>query len=74
MLTWLTIGIAAQLAWMIMSFGILKLVTFKDVLEMDVIGWLAMILFIGINIIVWPVAVAINIVVLYEISKIESQE
>ena len=74
MLTWLMMGIAAQVAWMIMSFGILKLVTFKDVLEMDVIGWLAMILFIGINIIVWPVAVAINIVVLYEISKIESQE
>lgn len=74
MLTWLTIGIAAQLAWMIMSFGVLKLVTFKDVLEMDVIGWLAMILFIVINIIVWPAAVAINIVVLYEISKIESQE
>lgn len=74
MLTWLMIGIAAQVAWMIMSFGILKLVTFKDVLEMDVISWLAMILFIGINIIVWPVAVAINIVVLYEISKIESQE
>ena len=74
MLTWLMIGIAAQVAWMIMSFGILKLVTFKDVLEMDVISWLAMILFIGINIIVWPVAVAINIVVLYEISKVESQE
>lgn len=74
MLTWLMMGIAAQVAWMIMSFGILKLVTFKDVLEMDVIGWLAMILFIGINIIVWPVAVAINIVVLYEISKSESQE
>ena len=74
MFTWLTIGIAAQVAWMIMSFGVLKLVTFKDVLEMDVIGWLAMILFIGINIIVWPVAVAINIVALYEISKIESQE
>lgn len=74
MLTWLMMGIAAQVAWMIMSFGILKLVTFKDVLEMDVIGWLAMILFIGINIIVWPVAVAINIVVLYEISKVESQE
>ena len=74
MFTWLTIGIAAQVAWMIMSFGVLKLVTFKDVLEMDVISWLAMILFIGINIIVWPVAVAINIVVLYEISKVESQE
>lgn len=74
MLTWLMIGIAAQVAWMIMSFGILKLVTFKDVLEMDVIGWLAMILFIVINIIVWPAAVAINIVVLYEISKVESQE
>lgn len=74
MFTWVTIGIAAQVAWMIMSFGVLKLVTFKDVLEMDVISWLAMILFIGINIIVWPVAVAINIVVLYEISKVESQE
>ena len=74
MFTWLTIGIAAQVAWMIMSFGVLKLVTFKDVLEMGVIGWLAMILFIAVNILVWPVAVIINLVFLYEVSKVESQE
>lgn len=74
MLTWLTIGIAAQVAWMIMSFGVLKLVTFKDVLEIGVIGWLAMILFIAINILVWPVTIIINLVFLYEISKSESQE
>lgn len=74
MLTWLTIGIAAQVAWMIMSFGVLKLVTVKDVLEMGVIGWLAMILFIAINILGWPVAVIINLVFLYEASKVESQE
>lgn len=74
MFTWLTIGIAAQVAWMIMSFGVLKLVTFKDVLEIGVIGWLAMILFIAVNVLVWPVTIIINLVFLYEISKVESQE
>ena len=70
MLTWLTIGILAQVAWMIVAFEILKLVTFRGILRIGVIGWLVGISLIVVNVLIWPVAVIFHLVFLYEIFKV----
>lgn len=78
MLTYLIIGAAAQIAWTFSVTFIFKWVTVKDTIEVispknlianpSLIGWIAL------NILVWPLAVIINVLAIVAVGKLEEEE
>ena len=72
MLTWICIGIAVQVAWMIVQFTQLKCVTIHEAFEMcKKYPWVVLIelVFIAINALTWPIALVVNIYVIYKLDK-----
>lgn len=66
MITWLIIGVCVQVAWMVYERTFIRLATFKDIFNMafrtGVFGMLYVIGGILINIIIWPIALIINVI------------
>ena len=72
MLTWICIGIAVQIGWMIVQFTQIKWVTIHEAFEMhkkypwDVLFELVI---ITINILIWPITLVSNIYSIYKFNK-----
>lgn len=67
MITWLIIGVCVQIVWMVYQRIFIRVSTFKDVFNMafrtDIFGMLYVIGGILINIIIWPIALIINVII-----------
>lgn len=66
MITWLTIGVCVEVAWMLYERVFIRLATFKDLFEVMLHGGLWVTLcFIGgiaLNIIIWPLSLILNVI------------
>ena len=66
MITWLIIGVCVQVAWMVYQRIFIRVSTFKDLFNMafrtGIFGMLYVIGGILINIIIWPIALIINVI------------
>lgn len=76
MLTWICIGIAVQVAWMIVQFTQIKWITIHEVFEeykKYPWGVLFLLVVVTINILIWPITLVANIYVIYELNKEEER-
>lgn len=65
MITWLIIGVCVQVAWMVYQRIFIRISTFKDIFVTFRTGIFGMLYVIGgilINIILWPLALIINVI------------
>ena len=74
MLTWICVGIAVQVAWMIVQFTQIKWITIHETFEeykKHPWGVLFLLVVVTINILIWPITLVTNIYVIYEFNKEE---
>ena len=72
MLTWICIGIAVQVAWIIVQFTQLKWVTVHEYFEvLKEYKWTIPLSLVAIafNIFIWPITVAIQLWAIYKSNK-----
>lgn len=72
MLTWICIGIAVQVAWMIMQFTQIKWVTIHQFFMIcKEYPWVVLIelVFIAINTLAWPISLVTNLYIIYKFNK-----
>lgn len=76
MLTWICIGIAVQVAWMIVQFTQIKWITIHEAFEeYKKYPWsvLFLLVVVTINILIWPITLVANIYVIYKFNKEEER-
>lgn len=72
MLTWICIGIAVQVAWLIVQFTQIKWITIHQFFMMlKEYPWVVLIelVFIAINTLTWPISLVVNLYVIYKFNK-----
>lgn len=67
MITWLIIGVCVQVTWMVYQRILIRVSTFKDLFDLafrtGIFGMLYTIGCILLNIILWPLALIINVII-----------
>ena len=77
MLTWICIGIAVEVAWLIVQFTRLKMVTVHEFFEiLKEYKWTIPLglVTIAINILIWPISFVVNLYTIYKLSKEKEEE
>lgn len=72
MLTWICIGIAVQVAWLIVQFTQLKWITIHQFFMMlKEYPWVVLLelVFIAINTLTWPISLVTDLYIIYKINK-----
>lgn len=72
MLTWICIGIAVQVAWLIVQFTQIKWVTIHENFEMcKKYPWVVLVelVFIAINVLTWPISLVTDLYIIYKFNK-----
>lgn len=62
MMTWMTIGICVEVAWLISGLTFLKLFTLKDFQGANLMEWLWLITHWAINVLLWPLSIIVQII------------
>ena len=57
MMTWMTIGICVEVAWLISGLTFLKLFTLKDFQVANLMEWVWLIVHLTINMLLWPLSI-----------------
>ena len=75
MITWLIIGVCVQVTWMVYQRIFIRSSTFKDLFDLvfrtGIFGMLYVIGSILINIILWPLALIINVIIAAKPERLE---
>ena len=72
MLTWICIGIAVQVAWLIVQFTQIKWITIHQFFMIHKeYPWVVLIelVFIAINALAWPISLVTNLYIIYKFNK-----
>ena len=72
MLTWICIGIAVQVGWLVVQFTQITWVTIHESFEMNKKHpWTVLIdlVVITINILIWPISLVTNLYIIYKFNK-----